>query len=490
MIGAWAQDERKRWAILMTVGIGSIMSPLDSSVVNIALPVITADLNTTITVAEWVAAAYLLTISSLLLTYGRAGDLWGHRHIYVTGFAVFTAGSLLCSLSSNIGLLIAFRVVQAIGAGMMMAAGPALITAAFPANERGRALGLNGMMVGVGLAAGPVLGGLLVQLSGWRSIFLINLPIGLAGIWLAHRILPYPAPDRRRRRFDVSGAATFFIALLSLLLALSRGDTWGWRSAPITVLWIIGLLAFVSFFHIERRVADPMVDLHLFRIRLFAAANGSALLNYMAQFTVTFLMPFYLQQALGLPPQQAGLILLAFPVFMLLMAPFSGALSDRLGSYILSPLGMLIITVGLWLLSRLTGTTDPGSIFWRLAIVGLGSGLFQAPNNSAIMGSVPKDRLGLASGMLATMRNVGMVLGVAVSAAVFSSRHDFYLYQEMTGRMFAYDAGLTPYVAAVRDTFLVGSGFALLGVVTAMVRGRPGTGTGSQNRQAQQGEAD
>jgi EmrB/QacA subfamily drug resistance transporter len=462
------QPNPLRWRILAAVGVGTIMSPLDSSVVNIALPTITDIFNTTLPISEWVAMAYLLTISSLLLTYGRLGDLYGHRNIYLAGFVSFTAASVLCSFAGSIGALIAFRVIQALGAGMMMASGPAIITAAFPTNERGRALGINGMMVSVGLAIGPALGGLLVRLFGWRSIFLINLPIGIAGTWWAAKVLPGPGDTQFRRRFDVRGALALFTALFGLLLALSRGEAWGWRSALVTASWVTGLLALAFFIRTELKVPDPMVDLRLFRSRLFTAANLSALLNFMAQFSVTLLMPFYLQQTLGLPPHRAGLIMLAFPALTLVLAPMAGSLSDRFGSQVLSPLGMAIVTLALLVLSGLDTDSRPMDVVWRLALMGMGSGLFQAPNNSAIMGSVPRNRLGLASGMLATMRNIGMVLGIAISGAVFAVRHAYYLGGVAAGV-------LTPQAAhmfAIRDSFRVGAVLALLGVVAALVRGK------------------
>ncbi|NLG68884.1 MAG: MFS transporter, partial [Firmicutes bacterium] len=250
----------RRWQILSAIAIGTLMGPVDGSVVNIALPVITQRFGTTLAMAEWIAMAYLLVISSVLLTWGRLGDMYGHRRIYLGGFAVFTLGSLLCGAAGGIGWLVAFRVVQALGAGMMLASGPAIITEVFAPTERGRALGLNAVAVAVGLSIGPVLGGFLVEHLGWRSIFYINLPNRLVGIAWAYRVLPPPTAVRPAA-FDVPGALTLFGALFSLLLALSQGESWGWR-APATLartaLGAVGLLVFVAG---ERRAAAPMVDL-------------------------------------------------------------------------------------------------------------------------------------------------------------------------------------------------------------------------------------
>lgn len=328
---------------------------------------------------------------------------------------------------------------------------------------------MNGTMVGIGLAAGPVFGGLLVTLLGWRSIFYINLPIGLAGIWWGHRILPHPKPFQGIRRFDVAGAVTLFASLFSLLLALSRGEEWGWSSPAIVTLWVAGVASSIVFVAVEVRAPSPMMDLSLFRIRLFSAANVSSLLSFVAQYSVVFLTPFYLQLALGLPPDRAGLILLWLPSMMLFAAPLAGILSDRLrGSTLLSSAGMAVVVGGLLAMSRLTVESTGWDISWRLALVGLGSGVFTTPNNAAIMGSVPRERLGLASGMLASMRNIGMVLGVAVSGAVFTARHADYLERAARGLLSPEAA----YANAVRDAFMAGATIALVAVFTSLVRGR------------------
>lgn len=459
-----SQPHPKRWRILSAIALGTLMGPVDGSVVNIALPVITRSFDTTLPVAEWVAMAYLLVISSLLLTWGRLGDMYGHRRTYLAGFAIFTAGSLLCGGAPGNGWLIAFRAVQALGAGMMMAAGPAIITEVFPSTERGRALGFNAVAVAVGLSIGPVVGGLLVEHLGWRSIFYINLPIGGVGIWWAARVLPQPSRIQRAA-FDIPGAVTLFGALFSLLLALSRGEAWGWRSLPTLAAAAAGLLALAGFVAIERRAAAPMVELGLLRDRVFVLANVSGLANFMAQFSVTFLLPFFLQFALGMAPDRAGLVMLGFPLAVLFVAPTAGYLADRFGSRWLAVTGMAILAAGVLSMSRVGPHSSGSQVFWRLALIGLGAGLFQTPNNSTIMGSVPRDRLGIAGGMLASMRNVGMVLGIAVSGAVFSAK---------AGERPEVAAAATElFLAGMHSAMAVGAGIALLGALTSLAA-RPG----------------
>lgn len=452
------------------MAIGTFMSPLDASVVNIALPSISQYFNAAIPTVQWVVLSYLLVISSLLLTYGRLGDMVGHKPVYLTGFVIFTAGSIFCAISPTIGFLIAARGIQALGAGMMMAIGPALVTSAFPPAERGKALGIVGMTVASALAVGPTVGGLLVTSFGWPSIFLINLPIGIAGITLAAKVLKRTETPGGQR-FDIWGAITAFLALMSLLLALTRGSTWGWQSPPIVILAAAFLLLLALFIILEQRVNQPMMDLSLFSIRLFSAANASALLNYMAQFSVIFLLPFFLQQVRQLPASRAGLLLTPLPLVVLLVAPVSGTLSDRIGSRTLSSTGMAITTAGLYFLSRLQEGSGDISVIFPLALVGLGSGLFQSPNSSAIMGCVPKNRLGIASGTLASMRNIGMVMGIALSGAVFDSRFAVHTARLITGGLTGEALQARAFVLSLQDAYLVAAMLALIGVLTSVVRG-------------------
>ncbi|WP_324716150.1 MFS transporter [Carboxydochorda subterranea] len=468
-VAAWergAAGHPLRWRILSAIFVGTLMGPVDGSVVGIALPVITQDLRTTLSVSEWVAMAYLLVISSLLLTWGRLGDMYGHRRTYLSGFGLFTGGSLLCAASPGIGWLIAFRAVQAVGAGMMMAAGPAIITDVFPASERGRALGTNAVAVAAGLAIGPVLGGLLVEHFGWRSIFSINLPIGLVGTLWAARVLPGP---RRvvRERFDLAGAMLLFSGLLLVLLALSQAPRWGWASAATLGSAGAGAALLGLFVAVERRIDHPMVELSVFKNRTFVLANLSSLANYLAQSSVTFLLPFYLQNLRGIPPDRAGVLMLGFPVALTVIAPAAGYLTDRWGSRWLAAGGMALMAVAVANMTRLDGATPLAGVFWGLALLGLGSALFQTPNNSTIMGSVPRERLGIAGGMLASMRNIGMVLGIAVSGTVFMAVAGAQVETA------AAEGGR--FLAGLHGAMAAGAGIALLGAV-ASVAALPWTG--------------
>ena len=415
------QNDRRKWYVLLAVGIGTFMSALDGSVVNTVLPIIRDAFSSQVAAIEWTVIIYLLVVSGLLLTFGRLGDLQGHRRVYLAGFVIFIAGSALCGLAPSAGLLVLFRGLQAIGAAMLFSNSPAILTGAFPAEQRGQALGLQGTMTYLGLTVGPSLGGWLTQLFSWRAVFYINVPVGIAALVLSWLFVPQDHLGERKENFDLAGATLFTVGLVALLLALNEGSSWGWFSAPVLGLIVSALVILGIFIWWENRRANPMLDLSLFRHPVFSASSVSAVLNYVALYGIIFLMPFYLLQGRGLDPAQTGLLLTAQPLVMAVAAPVSGTLSDRIGVRLPATLGMAILAVGLWLLSRLSAATPLSYVAAALAVCGLGTGIFVSPNNSALMGSAPRNRQGIASGILATARNVGMVLGIGVSGAILTS---------------------------------------------------------------------
>ena len=460
-----------RWKVLWVVALGTFMAPLDASVVNIALLSIIKDFKASLAVGEWVILIYLLFISALLLTYGRIGDLYGKKPVYVTGFAVFTLGSLLCGLSPTLTFLIGARVVQSLGAGMMMAMAPAIVTEVFPPQERGKALGINGMTVAAALAFGPSAGGFLTHFFGWRSIFFINLPIGLIGSILAYKIIKNEV-SQKKHSFDFLGALLSFIGLGSLLVVLTFFEKYPLNHPLMIVALSTALVAFVLFLYTEKRVREPMVDLSLFKNRDFSFSNLSAFLSYIALYQVVFLMPIYLQQLRQFSPEKAGMVMSVHPLLTMIVAPLSGALSDKIGSRVLAPLGMTVMAAGLVAIARLDAGSPVVIIILSLMLIGLGSAIFQSPNNSTIMGSVPKERLGTASGFLATMRNVGMVMGVAVAGAVFTALRSYYLSYYLQNHYLEEVATATAFVLAFRGAFLVGAFIAFLSAITSIVRAK------------------
>ena len=444
--------------MLVTIGIGTFMSALDGSVANTLLPVLGRELGTDVAGVEWVTTIYLLVISGLLLSVGRAGDLFGHRRLYLAGFVLFVLGSALCGLAGSARALVALRAVQALGAAMLMATAPAILTRSFPAGQRGRALGALGTFTYLGLIVGPSLGGWLAGAFGWRSVFYINIPIGVLAIALALRAIADDRVTRRGERFDFVGAALFTAGLVALLVALNQGHAWGWSSPAAVALLAAATLLLVAFVRLERRQSSPMLDLSLFRSRVFSASVASALLNYACVYAVLFVLPFLLIDGRGLSAQQAGLVLTAQPIVMAIVAPLSGSLSDRVGSRGPATLGMLLLTAGLVCLGLLVPHGALGAIAAALALVGLGVGMFVSPNNSALMGAAPRHRQGIASGVLATARNVGMVLGVGFAGAVFTT---------VVARAATPAAGLP---AGVRASLLAVAGLAALGTIASATR--------------------
>jgi EmrB/QacA subfamily drug resistance transporter len=371
---------------------------------------------------------------------------------------LFVVASATCAFSNSIGLLIAARAVQAVGAAMLAANSPAILISAFPDEQRGRALGFQATAVYLGLAVGPPLGGWLTASFGWGAVFLVNVPIGLADVILAARVIPQDQRVvKRGESFDVTGAVLFTAGVLILIFGLNQGHAWGWTSPLLAGCLLAAALAFVAFLAVERRAAAALLDLHLFASRAFSASVISATLNYVATFSMTFLLPFYLIQARALSVAVAGLVLTAQPVVMAITAPFSGVLSDRLGARVPATLGMVIIAVCLGALSRLALDTPLIAIVTVLLILGVGVGLFTAPNMSAALGAVPGLRRGVASAVLATARNLGMVLGIGIAGAVFTS----ILAQ----------AGSTPGPEAVVDGASLGlsvaAGVAVIGAITS-----------------------
>jgi EmrB/QacA subfamily drug resistance transporter len=446
----------RRRRVLVALGIGTFMSALDGSVVNTILPLLRNELHATVAGIEWVTTVYLLVVSALLLIVGRAGDLYGHKIVYLAGFSLFIIGSALCGAASTLHLLIAMRGLQAIGAAMIYANAPAILTKSFPPEQRGRALGAQATFTYLGLTAGPSLGGWLAAAFGWRSVFYINVPVGLIAAGLAARVVLRDRPDHVRERFDFAGAALFTSGLVALLVALNQGHDLGWFSPAIVALFVAAVALLASFVAVERRRSAPMLDLSLFHSRIFSAATASALLNYICTYAVLFVVPFLLIQGRGLDTQKAGLVLTAQPIVMAIVAPLAGAMSDRIGSRILATAGMAVFAVGLIVLGTLAATASLMMLAAALALIGVGIGLFTTPNNSALMGAAPRHRQGIASGVLASARNVGMVLGVGLAGAVFTT--------------ILTRGGAQALERGVSMTLFVSSGVAAVGAVISMIR--------------------
>lgn len=449
-------DYSRKWYVMAAVGMGIFLSTIDSSIVNVALPTLVRELNTDFPTVQWVVLAYLLTLTTLMLSVGRLADMIGKKSIYTAGFAVFTAGSVLCGLAPVVGWLIGFRVIQGIGAAMILALGVAIITEAFPRAERGRALGISGAIVSVGIVVGPTLGGLLLQNLSWHWIFFVNLPVGILGLWMVTRFVPAIKPEGGQT-FDFAGAAALFISLLSLLLALTRGQTIGFGQPLILALFGVFILGFVLFVWIERRQEQPMIDLSMFRNLAFSVSLVTGFITFVAIAGTLLLMPFYLENVLNYNPQQVGLLLAVLPAMLGLVAPISGSLSDRYGSKIITLIGLFILGIGYSLLRLLSVDTSALMFVLLFFPLGIGMGAFQSPNNSLIMGSAPPGRLGIVSGMLAITRTLGQTTGIALLGAAWTTRVFAY-----TGTTLPQGATMAPPAAQAAGLHDVFTGLAVL----------------------------
>jgi EmrB/QacA subfamily drug resistance transporter len=413
---ATSAASQRGWVIL-NIGLGVYMSTLDASVVNLTLPTITRALKTDLTAVAWVVMGYLIVITGCLLLAGKLADLFGTKRVYLLGFVVFTAGSALCGLAPNVQALIGFRMVQGLGAAALMALGPAIITGVFPDKDRGKALGIVGSVVSAGFLTGPVAGGFIVEHLGWRWVFYLNLPIGLFGIYLSSRYLDGRSQPGRGH-LDLKGALLLFVSIASFLLLLnqvSHGPSarlWGWLGASLVTLAL--LVA------VETRSAFPILDLRLFKKRVFSASLGASLLSFWMNASHAFVIPFFLQTILGYPPSKVGMLIFPVSLTVMVMAPLGGRISDRMGVRVPATLGLALISLAISSFVLLKGDEGNLAILWRQVVLGLGLGLFNPANNSAILGSLPREMAGLASSFLALSRNLGMVIGVAFAEMVIA----------------------------------------------------------------------
>jgi EmrB/QacA subfamily drug resistance transporter len=415
------------WRVLRAVAAGSFTSALGASLVNVTNPLIRAHFHAAIGEVSWVIAGYLLALSVLLVPAGRLGDVWGHARTFRAGLVGFGAAALACAAAPTLGALLAARVAQGSAAALVMASGPAMVSNAFPPAERGRALGLQATFTYVGLTLGPTVGGVLGQAFAWRAVFFVLAPATLVPLVLAAAVPPTPAPaataaGQARPRFDWIGAALFGGVIAAVLFGLQRIDTRGGRTAalgPTLGLLALGAGIALAFARHLRTAAHPVVPAALFRERAFSFGVVAALAQYASLFVVSFLLPFHLA-AWGFAPRAIGLVLAVQPLVMAVVAPLSGAASDRIGPRRPATIGMLVLALGIAVVGRApvgaTVVVDAG-----LAVMGLGSGLFATPNNSAILAVARRGAAGSASGMLAVARSVGMATGVAVGTSAFGA---------------------------------------------------------------------
>ena len=458
-VNGHVRGDTSKGVVLLVATMASFLFPFMGSSVNIALPSIGKELSLDAVTLSWVATAYILASAALLIPFGRIADIYGRKKVFTCGIVIFTVSSLLSGLASSATMLISFRVLQGIGGAMIAGTGVALLTSVYPADETGKALGINVAATYAGLSLGPVLGGVLTQHCGWRSIFFINVPLGLVLIGIILWKLKGDWVGAKGEKFDFAGSIIYGLALVALV--------YGFTILPaILGIWLVvaGVVGLSVFVRWEMKTRDPILDIGIFKnSRVFTFSNLTALINYSATFAVVFLMSLYLQYIKGFNPQSAGLILVTMPVVQAIFSPAAGRLSDRVEPRVLTSAGMAVTTAGLVLFIFLNGETPLGFIVASLILIGFGIALFSSPNTNAAMSSAPKRAYGVASATLATMRQVGMVFSMGAVMLMFA------LY---IGRVPISPEHYPLFLESIRASFIIFSALCFGGIFTSLARGK------------------
>ncbi|HKY04724.1 MAG TPA: MFS transporter, partial [Blastocatellia bacterium] len=460
-----------KWLCFTTVALGTAAAYSDASMVNIALPSIGRYFDADISVVEAIITFYLLMLTGLVIIFGRLADMYGRKRLYNLGFVIFILASALCGIAPSFWLLVALRSLQGVGAAMLLANGSAIVTASFPKTERGKALGMLGSVIATSVIAGPIISGVLSEYLGWRAVFYVNVPVVIIGLLLSLRVLPADSTGQDKERFDVKGAIAFLAFLGCFMLLL--------KTASVAALAGVVLLV-AGFIIIESRVAHPLLDIALFRNRAFGAASVSSFLSFWATAATSFLIPFYLERVLVLSPKTSGYIFAPIALFLVIFAPLGGRLADRFGTRAICTIGALINCIGLLLLSTLGPDTSPLGVILRMIPFGIGSGLFQPPNNSSMMGAVPPNRLGIASGMISAVKNFGSMSGVAVTSLVFGLVHAGALERLQATGLAPEDIERQAFLSGLRLMFLISAAICSIAVITSFVRGEEKTHAGQE----------
>lgn len=436
---------KNKWIILGVIISQPFMACIDGSIINVALPTIRESLGITMSTAEWIVSSYLVIISAFILFFGRLGDIKSKSKVFVNGILVFLLGSLFCALSNSITLLVISRVVQGIGASMLMATNQGLIADIFPKNERGKALGISGASVALGSLLGPVLGGLIVSYLPYHFIFLINIPIGIVAYILGIKYLPVKKSNANEK-MDTIGVILFAVGILLLFTSLLASQNLGFNNIYIISGLVIGTIVLIIFFYVESKVEMPMLDLSLFKNSSFSINLLCAFVIFIATNTINVIQPFYLTDILHYTPSKISIVMLFNPLVLLFIAPISGSLSDKIGSKKLTLFGLLSISIVIFLMSFLNENSSMIHLIVLLSLLGLASGTFNSPNTNIIMSSVPRDKLGIAGSTNALMRNLGLAFGVTYSTTILYGRMSnlagYRVYEAIPGKDYIFISGM------------------------------------------------
>ncbi len=470
-IGVHAEHDAYKWWALSCTSLGMLLATINSGTLIIALPDLERSLHTTLLELVWVILVYMIASTVLVLSAGRLSDQFGRKQAYIGGFLIFAAASLGAGFAADGTQLILWRILQGVGGSFLFANAAAIVTDAFPREQLGLAMGTNTMVAAVGLVIGPVLGGALVAIA-WPWVFWFNVPFGLAGSLWAALVLRELSGRSEDRAFDVAGTLTFLVGLTGLVLGISKGGLSGWNSPVVIGGLIAGAVLIPAFVAIERRHPAPMLDLSIFRSRLFAAAAAAAFINGLARFALMFVFVFYFQGVQGNSPILAGVKLAPLALGMLISSPLSGIWADRRGSRSMAVLGMLVTAAGLALMTTLGRDTTYVASGVYLFIVGIGSGMFNSPNTAAMMGTVAPHRRGIAAGARVLLQNTGAVISIAfVIAVVTSAVPKNVLFKVFSGlAKHISTSRLDPFIANMHTALWCLAAISVIGAVVAAAR--------------------
>jgi len=461
-----------KWIALSCTSIGALFSVLSSTILIIALPEIMKDLKTSMALIMWIVMIYMFVLTIFVPLVGRLADMIGRKKLYVSGFIVFMLGSLLCGLSRSGWQLLSFRFVQSVGGVLLESSSVPIVADAFPKRELGKALGINGTVISVAAIIGPILGGALIAV-GWRFIFFINIPIGIVGTVWAWVQLKEINIMPKQQKFDFKGTILFSVGILAFLLALTFGGSMGWLNIITIILFACAVLFITLFIFVENKVVHPMLDLRLFKTRILAYAYTSNLLNGIARGSVTLLLVFYFQGIKGIDPIISGMLLAPFAASLMIMSPISGWLSDRYGSRQLSSIGLLISAIGLLGMVRIKASTTILELIIWMIIMGIGTGMFFAPNTNSIMSAVPIERRGIAAGVRIMMLNAGNIISIGLALAILSSSispealQGLFIGTQVGSRGIA----VSEFISGLRIAFAISFAFSLIAAVISYLRG-------------------
>ena len=470
-------DARKRRLILLTIAAGTFVSVLDQTGVSLALPLIASEFDATIPLVQWVALGYMLTTGSLLLPAGRLSDMVGRKVVYVAGFCVFVIGAVCAASSPNLMAIIGFRIVQGAGSAMIQANGMAILTTTFPAQQRGQVIGMFMTMVGLGAIMGPILAGVVVETFGWRSVFMASVPLGGVSLVAAMAVLIRDTPSIRSvrqlvARFDWAGAVVSASGLAVFLLVLTNAYRLGWTSPVVVTALFASVGLLVAFVYWERRTSQPMLDLELFRRRIFALGTSASFFGFLAGTSVFSMMPFYLQDVLDLSPRVAGLYIAPAALGFALAGPLAGRLADKLGPRRVEFAGLGMLGVSLIFLGSLTVNTSAEVVAVAMALQGLGMGVFYTPNTASVLSVVERSKFGVATAFLNMTRNTANVAGIGLATTIVTVAMASKGFEPSLGAVAAGGGGVeVAFTQGLRIAFLALGAFIGVSIVlTALKR--------------------